>query len=961
MRIKFTFIIMIVFVGQACLGLFCQLYSQGNNKNYFTVRNVMNSSNNKESLAINFPAKNKTFNGHVKRWEVFEIELEAKQQYQNPYQQDILLATFSGPTKTYVIPGFWDGGNTWKVRISPSEVGTWTYHTESTDPGLNINGSFNCVNNISKHGGIEAMQGFPYHFQYQDGTPFWWFGETCWTGFFYNSAEKLTTETFKNYIDVRASQGFNYIHANLLLGLNEGGQPFIGDIGNKINPSFWQVVDERVKYMNEKGITSGLMLAWKKAGNLDWTQFPDQVSRKRYGKYVASRYGAYNVVFVLSGEYDESPESHPNSFSDWKEIANAVNEGDPYNRMVAIHPSTRSAEEFADESWIDFGDYMQIYENLHELILQCRDHNKPVVNSEYAYFLVDFDGDGVVDKPNSATREDFRYASWDIAMAGGYFVTGFRATYLGGFDYIGPFNGNDPESDLAEIDLQNIKLFFNEYEWWKFNPGDNLVSGQGVHYCLKNGTDEYIVYIRNTNNAVILDFGTSSPDEYSIKRYNTRDGSFNYLGNYSANTSLSLFPPNDDDWVFYISKKPPLNISGNVIYYSNSRPIQDAAIKLFGNQSQTILSNSEGYYNFLNLNHCENYTIKVSKPVGEDIGLFTITAYDAAITAQTAILMRNLTFFEAIAADANMDGNIHTYDAALILQYSVGLQNISGSHVGEWVFKPDSRSYQPLISDQTRQDFTGTIIGNVRGGWSQPTNLSKINISFKPYKELSDLDVYLDDEIIIPLKIKGTKEILSANIDLFYDPEVLQFENIIKTEISKNFQIVTNNERGRLRVGLYSIEPLSDPGIFIKLKFKVINEATTQKSYLNLERFQLNNSVFMQAQSELNLIRKNELPKEFCLSQNYPNPFIITGNSMLSGNDHTSINYKISKAGKVSIIIYNYLGQKIKTFINEEKEPGSYTLHWDGRNENGELISSGIYYYRLLLDKKTIIRKMIVL
>ena len=402
-------------------------------------------------------------------------------------------------------------------------------------------------------------------------------------------------------------------------------------------------------------------------------------------------------------------------------------------------------------------------------------------------------------------------------------------------------------------------------------------------------------------------------------------------------------------------------ISGSLKYYSNMNPIKDVILAETENTLLINNTNIAGYYEFLDLAADGSYTITPSKLVDTDLGDYTITTYDAALTAQAAVGIREFTSYEIIAADANKDAQIYTYDAALIAQYSVGLPRTSNSHVGEWVFNPANRSYQPLTSDQTSQDFTGIIIGNVHGGWNQPTDLTKNSIVFKPYEEFGDLDVYLDDEIIIPLKIKGNEEVLSANIDLFYDPDVLQFEDIIKTKLSKNFQLVLNNETGRLRVGLYTIEPLCRPGTLINLKFKVINESTAQKSYLKLEKFQLNNSVYMHAQSELNIIRENELPKEFSLSQNYPNPFIITGNSMLSGNDHTSINYKISKAGKASIIIYNYLGQKIKSFIKKEMAPGSYIIHWDGRNENGELISSGIYYYRLVIDKKTLIRKMIVL
>lgn len=73
------------------------------------------------------------------------------------------------------IPLFWDGGAQWKVRFSPDAVGAWHWSIRSNDPGLDgAEGSFNCVSSTN-HGGITAMAGYPYHFQYQDGTPYEFF------------------------------------------------------------------------------------------------------------------------------------------------------------------------------------------------------------------------------------------------------------------------------------------------------------------------------------------------------------------------------------------------------------------------------------------------------------------------------------------------------------------------------------------------------------------------------------------------------------------------------------------------------------------------------------------------------------------------------------------------------------------------------------------------------------------
>lgn len=79
------------------------------------------------------------------------------------------------------------------------------------------------------------------------------------------------------------------------------------------------------------------------------------------------------------------------------------------------------------------------------------------------------------------------------------------------------------------------------------------------------------------------------------------------------------------------------------------------------------------------------------------------------------------------------------------------------------------------------------------------------------------------------------------------------------------------------------------------------------------------------------------LPVDFSLSQNYPNPF----------NPTTSIEYCLNKPGHVKLIVYNVLGNVVKTLVNEKQNAGNMEVIWDGTNEAGVKMASGVYYYRL--------------
>lgn len=93
------------------------------------------------------------------------------------------------------------------------------------------------------------------------------------------------------------------------------------------------------------------------------------------------------------------------------------------------------------------------------------------------------------------------------------------------------------------------------------------------------------------------------------------------------------------------------------------------------------------------------------------------------------------------------------------------------------------------------------------------------------------------------------------------------------------------------------------------------------------------------------------VPSIFELSQNYPNPF----------NPTTTIRYQVPKSSHVRIDIFNTTGQLIRTLVNGKVQTGFHTALWDGRNESGVPVVSGIYYYRLVTDGFMKTRKMALL
>ena len=120
-----------------------------------------------------------------------------------------------------------------------------------------------------------------------------------------------------------------------------------------------------------------------------------------------------------------------------------------------------------------------------------------------------------------------------------------------------------------------------------------------------------------------------------------------------------------------------------------------------------------------------------------------------------------------------------------------------------------------------------------------------------------------------------------------------------------------------------------------------------------IDTFHVAADVFNWFQNPINvdITPTDALPKFTTLAQNFPNPF----------NPSTTIKFDLKEKGLVTLKVYNVAGQLVRTLVNEVKDANSYTVAWDGKNDRGGAVASGIYFYKMDTKDFSQTKKMVML
>ena len=93
------------------------------------------------------------------------------------------------------------------------------------------------------------------------------------------------------------------------------------------------------------------------------------------------------------------------------------------------------------------------------------------------------------------------------------------------------------------------------------------------------------------------------------------------------------------------------------------------------------------------------------------------------------------------------------------------------------------------------------------------------------------------------------------------------------------------------------------------------------------------------------------LPLQNALYENYPNPF----------NPSTTIKYSLKETQQTTLAVYNTIGQKIRTLLDAPQAAGMHLVQWDGKNDRGQQVSSGVYFYKINAGKFVKTKRMMML
>ncbi len=534
-------------------------------------------------------------------WVANEVVLVSSQFYNDPFNDvDVDLVLTNGSV-TYTIPGFWDGSSVWRIRFVCPTAGTWTYKTVCTntkDTGLhNQTGRITCTKysgnlDIYKHGFVKTSSGTRY-FMYNDGTPFFYLGDTHWS----LGAESVSmVETITAH---RAKQGYTVIQSEPLGaafsaadGIDEG------DIrGFKTNDQKFQIIaaaglvhanaqfffpsEMNTCIENHGGYSTRNVSLTVNGSSVTVKDLSDQAKTylKKLSRYWVARYSAYPVMWTLGQEVDNDFYWDRGDHLKWnfvnnpyKLVAEYIDQYDPYSHPLTAHQENTAMTAAlgngygANESGTLYlggrtGTYPSAFRKVSAHTWYAAQWS-PSLTSNYDYAVAKdywYNGQG---KPvvNYEGRYCYLWTKNFGARMQGWaaYLNGMFGYGWGGHDtwsYGNTYNEDANSSDgvdtitsaekkaatwrdsleyVSSYQTSYMRNFFSTFDWWNLIPRFDNTS------YFRNSSGVYSVAASNSSNTKMVIYFYSFYDSTVAANNNTSEAggrSTGTIGNLSPNTT----------------------------------------------------------------------------------------------------------------------------------------------------------------------------------------------------------------------------------------------------------------------------------------------------------------------------------------------------------------------------------------------------------------------------------------
>ena len=447
---------------------------------------------------------------------VFELSDQAAARHSEPYKSVELKAEFRSPRhRTLAVPAYWDGARRMVVRFAPTEAGDWDYRLSSNVADWDgKTGSFTAA--ASSSPGFIRPENV-HHWAYSERTAAGLYQAHLWMGATEMRFAFEDDASFRAVADARSAQKFNHLRGWVM-----GASDATYQSADAPDLAQFRRLDERIKYLNSKGITADLILAPDTASLVKL--FPSWEQRRRFIRYLVGRYAAMHVTWQGVQFFEDSMDAR----ALLKELGAVFKELDGYQ-----HPRTSGARmtsaPLLDDGWMNFTAYGTHDDQLGSIEHQL--YGVPSVNLEAGR---EDSGAGKTG-PNDLDTAAFRKRMWNATMNGQsptYANTGTGAQYA-----------NAPGAKQMTVWFD----FFADTRYWELEPYFDVDGGRAL--ALED--TEYVVYIEKPGPLELV----VEKHGYDIYWVNPIDGEVT-KGKSFKGDHFTISPPDaSHDWVLHVVRE----------------------------------------------------------------------------------------------------------------------------------------------------------------------------------------------------------------------------------------------------------------------------------------------------------------------------------------------------------------------------------------------------------------------
>lgn len=608
----------------------------------------------------------------VATWERWETSLTASKSYTNPYADTTVAVTFTQGSTSFSTYAFWDGGSTWRIRCAFPTSGTWTWTTTATDTadtGLhNKSGSvsittYSGTNPLFKNGFLKVSSDKRY-LVHANNTPFLWNGDTAW-----RAPQAATLAEWKTYVDNRVDHKVNviqispYVNWDSTVAQDTSGNNPWTTAHTRINPAYWQGLDAKINYANDKGV---LVVLIGLPGGEDFitSGTTSATDRQRFARQFVGRYYGNHVIF--SPDFDKNYASHFNDMGTKVREATSRHliSQHPNTPSISTSPDTNStANSFYTQTYLDFsmnqsGHHSGAINNVAKaarvwnlaLYNKSADPKKPVINVE-AYYEGDPSATSSAYKGTAANVRLGAYYSW---LSGSL---GFTNGVLGLWNW-GKVSGGisvNPTTAMARTSTDHLEYLvelLSPLEWWKLIPAHDLIGNQSTtestKMVLAKASDGSFAMAYLPNNTSIQVALGSFPGSLKSRWFNPTTGTFSAGESGIANSGSKTFTrptSGSTDWVLLLERETgtpvnqaPTANAGADQAVTDSDNSGSESVTLSGTASSDSDGTISSYAWSWSGGTATGATANVSLPVGSTTVTLTVTDDDGASATDSVVV-----------------------------------------------------------------------------------------------------------------------------------------------------------------------------------------------------------------------------------------------------------------------------------------------------------------------------------